>query len=191
MTSNVVSTGLKKNRKLKNDKMKKSILILCVLLMAAIPSACTESHKTPPELDKPQPGPNPDPKPEPSEGKEKMLWFDAEANFQRFSTQAGIIAMLDKTQEAGFNKIVVDVKPVEGDVLYKSEFMTQATTIGSVNVADRGWDYLQFFLDEAHKRNLKVTVSTTVFPMGMPSTRQGPAYRGTTWKGKTLSLIHI
>lgn len=65
-----------------------------------------------------------------------MLWFDAEANFQRFSTQAGIIAMLDKTQEAGFNKIVVDVKPVEGDVLYKSEFMTQATTIGSVNVAD-------------------------------------------------------
>lgn len=34
MTSNVVSTGLKKNRKLKNDKMKKSILILCVLLMA-------------------------------------------------------------------------------------------------------------------------------------------------------------
>lgn len=21
--------------------------------------------------------------------------------------------------------------------------------------------------------------------MGMPSTRQGPAYRGTTWKGKT------
>ena len=32
MTSNVVSTGLKKNRKLKNDKMKKSILILCVLL---------------------------------------------------------------------------------------------------------------------------------------------------------------
>ena len=35
MTSNVVSTGLKKNRKLKNDKMKKSILILCVLLMAA------------------------------------------------------------------------------------------------------------------------------------------------------------
>ena len=85
--------------------MKKSILILCVLLMAAIPSACTESHKPPPELDKPQPGPNPDPKPEPSEGKEKMLWFDAEANFQRFSTQAGIIAMLDKTQEAGFNKI--------------------------------------------------------------------------------------
>ena len=63
-----------------------------------------------------------------------MLWFDAEANFQRFSTQAGIIATLDKTQDAGFNKIVVDVKPVEGDVLYKSEFMTQATTIGSVNV---------------------------------------------------------
>ena len=43
---------------------------------------------------------------------------------------------------------------------------------------NRGWDYLQFFLDEAHKRNLKVTVSTTIFPMGMPKRRQGPVYRG-------------
>ena len=45
--------------------------------------------------------------------------------------------------EAGFNKIVVDVKPVEGDVLYKSEFMTQATTIGSVNVRHIRPSYLQ------------------------------------------------
>lgn len=116
----------------------------------------------------------------------KMLWFDAEANFNRFSTKAGITEILDKTVEAGFNKIVVDVKPVEGDVLYESAFMTKATMIGSVSVPSRDWDYLQFFLDEAHKRDLKVTVSTTIFPMGMPSTRQGPAYRDALkWKGKT------
>ena len=40
-------------------------------------------------------------------------------------------------------------------------------------------------LAEAHKRGLKVTVSTTIFPMGMPSTRQGPVYRDSKWNGKT------
>lgn len=164
--------------------MRKTILILCTLLTTTL-LACSESHQTPPGLATDEPDPTPDPKPEPTGKKEKMLWFDAEANFQRFSTQAGIIEMLDKTVEAGFNKIVVDVKPVEGDVLYESAFMTQATAIGSVTVPSRDWDYLQFFLDEAHKRNLKVTVSTTIFPMGMPSTRQGPAYRDSRWNGKT------
>ncbi len=149
--------------------------------MPALICACTEDHQTPPALDKDEPTPDP----EPTGEKEKMLWFDAEANFARFSTQANIIQFLEKTKQTGFNKIVVDVKPVEGDVLYESTFMTKATTIGSVTVANRDWDYLQFFLDEAHKRDLKVTVSTTIFPMGMPSTKQGPAYRGTTWKGKT------
>lgn len=165
--------------------MRKTILILCTLLTATLIFACSESHQTPPGLATDEPDPTPDPKPEPTGEKEKMLWFDAEANFQRFSTQAGIIEMLDKTVEAGFNKIVVDVKPVEGDVLYESAFMTQATAIGSVTVPSRDWDYLQFFLDEAHKRNLKVTVSTTIFPMGMPSTRQGPAYCDSRWNGKT------
>lgn len=162
--------------------MKQPVLILCVLLMTAF-GACTESHQTPPEISKPEP--TPDPTPGPSGEKEKMLWFDAEANFKRFSTQAGIAAMLDKTVEAGFNKIVVDVKPVVGDVLYESVFMTKATTIGSVTVPSRNWDYLQFFLDEAHKRKLKVTVSTTIFPMGLPGSKQGPAYRDARWKGKT------
>ena len=151
-------------------------------------TACSEEHQAPPSLDQGGDDENDkpvDPGDGPASGKEKMLWFDAEANFQRFSTKEGITAMLDKTVEAGFNKIVVDVKPVEGDVLYASDFMTQATTIGSVTVPARGWDYLQFFLDEAHKRGLKVTVSTTIFPMGMPSTRQGPVYRDSKWNGKT------
>ena len=162
--------------------------LLCAALLAMPFTACSEEHQAPPSLDQGGDDENDkpvDPGDGPASGKEKMLWFDAEANFQRFSTKEGITAMLDKTVEAGFNKIVVDVKPVEGDVLYASDFMTQATTIGSVTVPARGWDYLQFFLDEAHKRGLKVTVSTTIFPMGMPSTRQGPVYRDSKWNGKT------
>lgn len=116
--------------------------------------------------------------------KEKMLWFDAKANFSRFSTKEAIRLFLDKTKDTGFNKIVVDVKPVEGDALYNSEILTRATTLGDQTV-ERDWDYLQFFIDEAHKRGLKVTVSTTIFTMGSPHIKQGPAYRDSRWEGKT------
>ena len=168
--------------------IKRLFPVLCALLLIGA-GACSEEHQTPPPIDsgEEEGGEKPvEPDDKPVSEKEKMLWFDAEANFDRFRTQQGITEMLDKTVEAGFNKIVVDVKPVEGDVLYESSFMTQATQIGDVSVPNRGWDYLQFFLDEAHKRGLKVTVSTTIFPMGMPNRRQGPVYRDATkWEGMT------
>lgn len=109
-------------------------------------------------------------------GKPKQLWFDAGANFERFASQDSIRYYLDRTVEAGFNEIVVDVRPNEGDVLYRSDIMHQAVAIKN-HAVDRDWDYLQFFIDEARLRNLKVTVSTTVFPAGIPAFRQGPAYR--------------
>lgn len=117
-------------------------------------------------------------------GKPKMLWFDAEANFTRFASQDSIRYYLDRTVEAGFNQIVVDVRPVQGDVLYKSEFMTPLTVLKGDTVR-RDWDYLQFFLDEARERNLKVTVSTTIFPAGLPAFRQGPAYHDPQLAGRT------
>lgn len=117
-------------------------------------------------------------------GKPKYLWFDAEANFTRFATKDSIVYYLNKTVEAGFNQIVVDVRPIQGDVLYKSEIMTPLTVLGTDTVT-RDYDYLQFFLDEAHKRNLKVTVSTTIFPAGRPVFDEGPAYRDMALAGRT------
>ena len=117
----------------------------------------------------------------------KYLWFDAEANFARFASQDSIRYWLDRTVEAGFNRIVVDVKPVEGDVLYKSGFMPELTDFRGTRV-DRRWDYLQCFLDEAAARNLRVTVSTTIFPVGLVASRQGPAYRDPAFDGRTCTV---
>lgn len=108
--------------------------------------------------------------------KPKQLWMDAEANYARFASQDSIRYYLDRTVEAGFNEIVVDVRPTEGDVLYKSDFMTPATTLKERTVT-RDWDYLQFFIDEARLRNLRVTVSTTIFPAGYTHIKQGPVHR--------------
>jgi len=118
--------------------------------------------------------------------KPKYLWFDAEANFERFSSKDSIRYYLDKTKDTGFNRIVVDVRPIYGDVLYaKTTIMTQLTTVNGYT-RNIDWDYLGFFIEEAHKRDLKVTVSTTIFPAGRPDTKEGVVYRDQQWATKTV-----
>jgi len=93
--------------------------------------------------------------------KVKMLWLDAEANFKLFAQKSNITTYLDLAKKTGFNMIVVNVRPVQGDVLYKSEFMPELTTINGITV-NRDWDYLQYFIEEAHQRDLKVVADATI-----------------------------
>ena len=91
---------------------------------------------------------------------------------------------LDRTVECGFNHIVVDVRPISGTVLYESDMLEPLTVVGPDTVR-RDWDYLQCFLDEARKRELKVTVSTMIFPAGFTTFRQGAAYSDPELAGRT------
>lgn len=113
--------------------------------------------------------------------KPKYLWFDAEANFERFQYKDSIIYYLDKTKEAGFNRIVVNVRPLQGDALYSSSVLPSLKQLNGYTV-ERDWDYLQFFIDEAKKRELKVSVSTTIFSGGRQHTGEGMVYRSTDWE---------
>jgi uncharacterized lipoprotein YddW (UPF0748 family) len=119
-----------------------------------------------------------------SKEKPKILWFDSEANFKRFSSKDSICYYLDKAKGAGFNEIVVDVRPVQGDVLYKSKILEPLTDFGDGYEYKRDWDYLQFFIDEARKRALKITVSASIMPVGLLHTKSGPAYRSKYWDDK-------
>jgi Uncharacterized protein conserved in bacteria len=116
--------------------------------------------------------------------KPKLLWLDAEANFKRFSSQDSISYYLDLAKSTGFNEIVVDVRPMQGDVLYKSQILEPLTTFGDGYVYERDWDYLQFFIDEARKRNMRVTVSAGILPAGLIKTKTGTAYENESWDDK-------
>lgn len=116
--------------------------------------------------------------------KPKMLWFDSEANFKRFSSRDSISYYLDRAKSVGFNTIVVDVRPVQGDVLYNSDILDPLTGFGDGYNYARDWDYLQYFIDEARQRGLKVTVSASIMPVGLVATQSGPAYRSTSWDDK-------
>ena len=74
-------------------------------------------------------------------GKEqpKYLWFDAEANFERFASKDSISYYLEKAKSVGFNQVVVDVKPIYGEVLYKSKILPPLTTVNG-KVIHRDWD---------------------------------------------------
>lgn len=160
--------------------------IFVIILM--ISASCGEDHVRDGGSIYDDPGEEHDPGETEKTEKVKMLWLDAEANFKLFSQKSNVITYLDLAKNTGFNMIVVDVRPVQGDVLYKSQFMPELTTIGGFTVT-RDWDYLQFFIDEAHKRNLKVVASATIFSAGLLQSREGMAFRTNEWDDK-ISVIY-
>lgn len=97
--------------------------------------------------------------------KTKMLWFDAAANFERFSFEDSIIYYLDKTKQLGFTDIVIDIKPITGEVLYKSQIAPAMKEWKGFH-RNEELDYLNFFIEESHKRNLKIHASLNVFVGG-------------------------
>lgn len=109
--------------------------------------------------------------------KTKMLWCDATANFARLSYADSISFFLDKAKQLGFTDVVVDMKPITGEVLYKSKI---APTMNEWNGFKRSdnLDYLNFFIQESHKRNLKIHASLNVFVGGHNFFDRGIVYDG-------------
>jgi hypothetical protein len=169
--------------------MKKLILFaFAALMLQPTFYSCGDKHQTPP-WQEPEPPEKPQPPETPDGKKEKMLWLDADENFAtNFATRESTTALLDRIKAAGFNKIVVDVRPAEGNVLYNSSFMPLYG-----GVAERGYDYLQFMLDEAKKRGMKVTVSAVIFGAGfMKDAVRDPSKgrtRGVAWSDPELAKL--
>lgn len=170
--------------------MKKYLILLsAAALLGLTGSSCGEkwTRHDMPEYEKPAPGPDQpdDPDPAPAEKKPVVLWIDAEANFSRLRTKSDITAHLEKAVESGFNAIVVDVKPVQGEVLYQSDFLPLCTDLNGGSIPDRGFDYLQYFIDEARRLDLRITVSTTIMTMGLTASKTGPSFTDPYWRDKT------
>jgi hypothetical protein len=108
--------------------------------------------------------------------KRLLLWFDAEANFERFNTSDSIRFYLDKSKSIGITDIVLDVKPITGEVLYDSKLAPKMVDWkGFKRNADYS-DYVQFFIDESHRRGLKIHASQNVFCEGHNFFNRGVVY---------------
>lgn len=155
--------------------MKKFIILFASGLLAL----CACGPKA--DIDVPGPGPggdtthvDPPAKPElelpiPKDGyKIATLWIDLSANIQKLSNKSGVKKYLDLAQKVGFNGIVLDIKGVAGSVMYDSEFLLKAENLRGVQISSMDYDYVQYFVDECHRRNMRITLSTCVMPFDDP-----------------------
>ena len=81
--------------------------------------------------------------------KPALMWFDAEANFERFSNPDSIDYYLAKIKSLGFTHAIVDVRPITGEVLFDTEFAPKMREWQGYERKD--FDYLGHFIKKAHE----------------------------------------
>ncbi|MCO6026236.1 family 10 glycosylhydrolase [Prevotella cerevisiae] len=108
--------------------------------------------------------------------KRAFMWVDAEANFRCFSCPDSIDFYLDKIKQLGFTDVVVDVRPISGEVLFSTKY---APRLKEWNHTVRpNFDYLGRFITSAHRLGLKVHASLNVFSAGHNYFDRGLIYSG-------------
>lgn len=107
--------------------------------------------------------------------KKNLMWFDATANFERFSTKDSIDFYLNKIKELGFTDAVVDVRPITGEVLFNSSVAPQLLEWKGCK-RDSSFDFLGTFIATAHRLGLRVHASMNVFVGGHNYLNRGLTY---------------
>lgn len=116
----------------------------------------------------------------------RVLWIDATANLARTTTREGVAEMVNRARTAGFTTLVVDVKPVSGQVVYRSTIAERLRSWQGRPVPD--FDVLQAFVEEGHKAGLEVAASLNVFSEGHKYYRVGKAYAKRDWQATVLTV---
>lgn len=151
--------------------------IIAVSLFLAGFAACQEpdtpwdpSWNTPENPENPE---NPE-KPQIKEPKPRYVWIDCAANFFDYANDRDKIAEdLARIKEVGFTDVIVDVRPTNGDVMFKSTVAAPMVRVDAWHKGSYIWlertadfDYLQAFIEEGHKVGLKVNASVNTFVGG-------------------------
>lgn len=106
--------------------------------------------------------------------KKALMWFDATANFERFSHKDSIDFYLTKIKDLGFTHAIVDMRPISGDVLYASEIAPRLTEWKGAKHGD--FDFLGYFIEKGHELGLEIHASLNTFVAGHNYFDMGPIY---------------
>ena len=139
-------------------KLKNLTFLACSLLITSLLAACSDNNEPK------EPEPSNGEQPAAVELKPRYIWIDASANFPDFANSIDNIRRdLTLAKETGFTDIVVDIRPMTGDILYKSSVCENVKSLNAwVNNTKTTikrtatWDFLQTFIDEGHALGLKV-----------------------------------
>lgn len=98
--------------------------------------------------------------------KPALMWVDAEANLARFNSKDTIDKYVDMVADLGFTHLAVDARPITGELLYDSDLAPRFKGMHNEIEPDSTFDYLGYFIEKAHERDMKVLFSLNVFCAG-------------------------
>ena len=98
-----------------------------------------------------------------TDGKERLVWIDAAANFKDYANdQNKINSDMAVIKRTGFTGVIVDVRPTNTGLLFKSDLEAPLTRVDAW-APNYTWvertatfDYLQAFIDAGKKEGLNV-----------------------------------
>lgn len=172
-----------------------SVLGLLVFILMILALGCSKDDKNP-NYEFPDPPKN-------NADKPRFIWIDAAANFNDFANNKEKIARdLKLAKDAGFTDVVVDIRPTNGDILFKStvEGVQQVAWLAAwVNgvyqkvTRTENFDYLQEFIDKGHELGLKVHAGFNTMTGGQGNSigSQGILYRDSSKKDWATSVNTI
>ncbi len=132
-----------------------------------------------------------------AESKPKYMWIDCEANYQRMGSVDSIRFYLNKIKEIGFTDVVMDVKSIMGEVLYKSKI---APFMGEWDghYRDCDFDMMEVVLKEGKKLGLKIHASLNIFAGGHNFYNRGVLYKMypqwqsiVYWEGELMPITQM
>ena len=128
--------------------------------------------------------------PEKKEGKARLVWIDAAANFKDYANSKKNIADdMKRLKETGFTGVIVEVRPTTAGLLFESDIEAPLTQVDAWVTGGYKWvqrtedfDYLQEFINAGKENDLDVyaAINTMVggkeCPYGLGSS--GPLFNG-------------
>jgi uncharacterized lipoprotein YddW (UPF0748 family) len=110
----------------------------------------------------------------------RILWIDGTANISRINTYEKVAALVDRARYAGFNTIVLDVKPIIGYTLWPSKIAPKLTEWRGQSFGD--FDPVAAMVAEAKKCDIPLFVSLNAFSEGHRDLEKGPGYDRPEWQ---------
>lgn len=105
----------------------------------------------------------------------RILWIDGSANLGRINSVPQIHDIVAQARSAGFNVIVLDVKPIVGETLYPSKIASKLTEWKDEKMP-ASFDPLAAFIAEAHAAGLQLCANMAVFSEGHKYFSKGLGY---------------
>lgn len=111
----------------------------------------------------------------------RILWIDGTANLDKIDSDEHCAALCQAIASAGFNTVVLDVKPIVGFTLYPSKIAPKLNEWKGKTVA-ADFDPLKAMLREAKVNHLLFYVSMNCFSEGHRDFKLGPGYNKPQWQ---------